>query len=113
MKTVKLFGHLYEVGQGFCGTLILSPLKESPETLHQKRKWANEVLAQHSGEFHFLEKGRATYAFSKENSVTHGFDGEYWGVAMCNANDKADGSIGRAIAITRALGEDVPEFIFE
>lgn len=93
------------------GVITLTPKLAGEKLLKKKRSWAHEVLDEYSGCYLFVREGSKVVALQKD-SWNDGRFGEVWGMAVCNERDEFDDSIGRALAVCRAEGDDIPDFMY-
>ena len=96
---------------GANGVITLTPVPtESPEDLlRKKRHWAGCVLRDHASEFNFPRDGSCIYALRKDSFSTSA--GESWGKSICSISDKFDYAIGQAVAICKATGDPIPDYV--
>ena len=115
MNQTQFNNKTYTMKTGANGIITLIPVPtESPEDLlRKKRHWAGCVLRDYASEFNFLRDGSCIYALSKDSFSRSAGEswGKSWGKSICSASDEFDYAIGQAVAICKATGNPIPDYV--
>ena len=111
MNQTQFNNKTYTMKTGANGVITLTPVPtESPkDLLRRKRQWADCVLRNYASEFNFLRDGNCIYALSKDSFSAS--VGESWAKSICSTRDEFDYAIGQAVAICKAIGYPIPDYI--
>ena len=90
-------------------TLIPVPTESPEDLLRKKRQWADGVLRDYASDFYFLRDGNCIYALGKRDYSSS--VGESWAKSICSTRDEFDYAIGQAVAICKAIGDPIPDYV--
>ena len=104
MKKIRIKGINYEIIHGSLGRkMVLVPMSNAAKA----RSWATQVLSEYGHDFTYLRRGQRCYA------LWENYTEQSWGYATCRKDESFDHTVGYAIATFRAMGLELPNYIFE
>ena len=104
MKNIIIKGEKYKI-KHFKEYLILTPIK------NEVKEWAKSYLNNHSYAVEnctFIKRHSSVYAIC-HIKIVNGI--KRWEKARCSKTDNFDFEVGKAIALSRLLSDDLPDFV--